>query len=68
MTHPVQHVIHHVKASYPCTMNSVVNWCVSQGLEESFCPAITTLLTDGQITLSIEDDEGGERVLIIDPT
>lgn len=55
-------VIGHIKASYPCTMQSVVNWCIEQGLEDAFDMAFQSMLMDKLITVSIEDN-----ALVINP-
>lgn len=55
-------VIDHIEASYPCTMQSVVNWCLEQGLEDAFDMAFQSMLMDKLITVSIEDN-----ALVINP-
>ena len=51
----MQHVIDHIHASYPCSLQSIVNWCIEQGFEEDCCPVITSMLMDHQIELDIQD-------------
>jgi hypothetical protein len=64
-----QHVIDHIQASYPCTLDSVVKWCINQGLDhEPFGLAMVKVLADGIATLDIEEDIDGNRVLIVNPT
>lgn len=58
----VRFVNDHIEASYPCTMQSVVNWCLEQGLEDACGPAITSMLIDELIEIAIEDD-----ALVINP-
>lgn len=58
----IRFVIDHIEASYPCTMNGVVNWCVEQGLEDAFDMALQSMLMDKLITVSIEDG-----ALIVNP-
>lgn len=58
----ISYVIDHVQASYPCTMNSIVNWCLEQGLEDACGPAITSMLMDKIIEICILDGD-----LIVDP-
>lgn len=57
-----QYVIDHIKASYPCSMRGVVNWCIEQGLEEACGPAITSLLMESEIEIYVDDG-----VLIVSP-
>lgn len=58
----IQYVIDHIEASYPCSMQSVVSWCLEQGLGEYCGPAITSMLMDKHIELYVLDD-----ALIISP-
>lgn len=58
----IRFVIDHIVASYPCTMQSVVNWCLEQGLEDAFDTALHSMLMDKLITVSIEDG-----ALVINP-
>ena len=57
----VGYVIDHIRASAPCTLQGVVNWCLEQGLEDVCATAITGLLVAGSIELSLD-----ERDLIVD--
>lgn len=52
----VGYVIDHIRASAPCTLQGVVNWCLEQGLEDVCTMAVTGLLVDGSIELSLEGD------------
>lgn len=58
----VRFIVDHIQASYPCTMQSVVNWCLEQGLEDAFHMALQSMLMDKLITVYIEDG-----ALVIDP-
>lgn len=58
----IRFVVDHIEASYPCSMQSVVNWCLEQGLEEACGAAITSMLMDKHIELYVLDD-----ALIISP-
>lgn len=58
----IRFVVDHIEASYPCTMQSVVNWCLEQGLEDACGPAITAMLRAELIEIAIEDG-----ALIINP-
>lgn len=63
MTHSrIMSVIDHIEASYPCTMQSVVNWCLEQGLEYACGPAIAAMLRARLIEIAIEDG-----ALVINP-
>lgn len=51
----IRFVTDHIEASFPCAMQSVVNWCLEQGLEDACGPAITAMLRAGFIEIAIED-------------
>lgn len=50
-----QHVINHIEASCPCSLQSIVNWCVEQGLEESCGPTITSMLAGHYIEMYVQE-------------
>lgn len=52
----VGYVIDHIRASAPCTLQGVVNWCLEQGLEDVCAMAVTGLLVAGSVELSLEGD------------
>lgn len=58
----IQYVFDHIEASYPCSMQGVVSWCLEQGLGEYCCPAITSMLMARLIEIDIEDG-----ALVINP-
>lgn len=58
----IHFVTDHIKASYPCSFNSVVNWCIHQGLEREFGPAIASMMMSREIEIELEDG-----VVIINP-
>ena len=57
-----QHVINHIEASYPCSLQSIVNWCVEQGFEEVCGPVITSLLAEQHIELYVQ-----EGLMVVSP-
>jgi len=58
----IRFVVDHIEASYPCTLQSVVNWCLEQGLEDACGPAITFMLRAKLIEIAIEDN-----ALVVNP-
>ena len=51
----IQHVIDHIEASYPCSLQGVVNWCTEQGFEDYCGPVVTSMLADHHVELYVQD-------------
>ena len=48
----------HIRASFPCGMQGVINWSVDQGLDSVCGQAITAMLIDREIEIYVDEDEG----------
>jgi hypothetical protein len=56
-------VADHIRASSPCGMQGVINWCLYQGLGEYFVPCIISMSMDKEITIYSSE---GDKALIIE--